>query len=100
MAKSELGIPTYERQIDRTELYTADEVFMCGTGAQIAPVVSVDHRSIGTGEIGPLSTKIQTLYSEVVPAFRPEYMHWLTPTQVSNSKKNRRLVGTTSTTKK
>jgi branched-chain amino acid aminotransferase len=44
-----LGIPVKERQIDRSELYIADEVFLCGTGAQVSPVASVDHRPVGDG---------------------------------------------------
>ena len=39
--------------IDRSELYVADEVFLCGTGAQVSPVTSIDHRPIGSGEVGP-----------------------------------------------
>ena len=46
------GIPVMERSIDRTELYMADEVFLCGTGAQLAPVVEVDKRPIGSGKAG------------------------------------------------
>ncbi|TME59938.1 MAG: branched-chain amino acid transaminase, partial [Chloroflexi bacterium] len=49
----ELGIPTEERVIDRTELYVADEVFFCGTGAQVAPCVEIDRRPVGDGAIGP-----------------------------------------------
>ena len=43
------------RAIDRSELYIADEVFLCGTGAQVSPVTSIDHRPVGTGEIGPIT---------------------------------------------
>ncbi len=52
LAKQELGIDVVARTVDRTELYLADEVFLCGTGAQISPVTSIDHRPIGTGEVG------------------------------------------------
>ncbi|HBE25848.1 MAG TPA: branched chain amino acid aminotransferase, partial [Ktedonobacter sp.] len=55
-----------ERQVDRTELYIADEMFMCGTGAQLAPVIRVDHRPVGDGQIGPISSAIQQLYADVV----------------------------------
>src|SRR5438128_11586016 len=73
LATRELGRITRERQVDRTELYIADEIFMCGTGAQIAPVVSVDHRLVGNGETGPISCTMQQLYFEIVRGHRPEY---------------------------
>jgi branched-chain amino acid aminotransferase len=79
LAQSELGLPVRERVIDRTELYTADEIILTGTGAQIAPVVEVDHRPIGTGRIGPVASKIQRIYGEVVRGMRPEYAEWYTP---------------------
>ncbi len=47
------GIPVLERSIDRSELYVADEIFVCGTGVQVSPVIEVDHRPVGSGEIGP-----------------------------------------------
>jgi branched-chain amino acid aminotransferase len=70
---------TRERTIDRTELYLADEIFMVGTGAQVAPVTEVDHRPIGNGNIGPFSAFMQDLYANVVRGRRPEYAEWLTP---------------------
>lgn len=79
LAQRELGIPTRERQIDRTELYTADEIILCGTGAQIAPVVEVDHRPIGTGKIGKLGQQLQQLYFDVVRGRNPAYKEWCTP---------------------
>jgi len=80
LARRELGRITRERQIDRTELYIADEIFLCGTGAQIAPVVSVDHRPVGDGQVGPIAGILQPLYFEVVRGFKPEYRaQWCTP---------------------
>jgi len=71
---------TRERQIDRTEIYVADEIFMCGTGAQIAPVISVDHRPVGNGQIGPISSAIQQLYNDVVHGRSSDYRaQWCTP---------------------
>src|SRR5258708_38705153 len=72
LAQRELGLSTRERQIDRTELYTADEIFLCGTGAQIAPVVEVDRRPIGTGKIGPVGEALQKIYFDVVRGKRSE----------------------------
>jgi branched-chain amino acid aminotransferase len=80
LAQRELGRITRERSIDRTELYTADEVFLCGTGAQIAPVTRIDHRPIGNGKIGPLTAELQRIYFEVVRGQRPEYQEeWCAP---------------------
>jgi branched-chain amino acid aminotransferase len=79
LARRELELIVRERVIDRTELYVADEIILTGTGAQLAPVVAVDHRPVGTGVIGPVSRELQRLYGEVVRGMRPEYMDWLTP---------------------
>ena len=49
------GIQVAERSINRSELYVADEVFVCGTGVQVSPVVEVDHRAVGSGEVGPIA---------------------------------------------
>ena len=75
----ELEIPVKERSIDRTELYNADEVFCCGTGAQIVPVESIDHRIIGNGMTGEITKKIQALYYDVVRGKVEKYKHWCTP---------------------
>lgn len=75
----DLGIPIDERSVDRTELYIADEVFFCGTGAQIAIVTEIDHRRIGAGKIGPLGQKLQETYFGVVRGKNPKYADWLTP---------------------
>ncbi len=80
LALREFSRITRERQVDRTELYIADEIFLCGTGAQIAPVIEVDHRPVGNGQIGPLSRDMQKLYFDVVRGRRPEYREqWCTP---------------------
>lgn len=75
----ELGLKVSERSIDRSELYIGDELFLCGTGAQISPVTQVDHRAIGSGEIGPITKRIQERYFAAVQGRVPEYSHWLTP---------------------
>ncbi|HMA32860.1 MAG TPA: branched-chain amino acid transaminase [Chloroflexia bacterium] len=79
LVRDELGVPVVERSIDRTELYVADEILLCGTGAQIAPVGSVDHRLVGTGEGGELGRRLQKLYFEVVRGNVPKYAHWCSP---------------------
>ncbi|MEP6775116.1 MAG: branched-chain amino acid transaminase [Chloroflexota bacterium] len=79
LLREDLGIPVYERVIDRTELYVCDELLLCGTGAQIAPVGSVDHRQIGNGGVGDIARKLQSLYFDVVRGNVAKYSHWCTP---------------------
>jgi branched-chain amino acid aminotransferase len=79
IAERELGVPTVVRTIDRSELYLAEEVFLCGTGAQISPVTSIDHRPIGTGEVGPITARISKLYFEAARGREPAWSHWVTP---------------------
>ncbi len=79
LAKDELGIETVERQIDRSELYLADEVFFCGTGVQIASIIAVDHRPIGSGALGPVTAQLRDLYFKAVRGELPKYRHWCTP---------------------
>ncbi len=79
LAKEELGVEIVERVIDRTELYTCDELFLCGTGAQIAPVAEVDHRPVGTGAVGAFTSKLQQLYFDVVRGKVGKYKEWCTP---------------------
>ncbi len=78
LIKNEFGMDVSERQIDRTELYTADELFFCGTGAQVSPIGNVDGRTIGDGKIGELTKKIQELYFKVVKNEIKKYSHWCT----------------------
>ncbi len=79
LMKSEMGLDVIERSIDRTELYIADEVFMCGTGAQIAPVVEIDRRVVGTGVPGEVTLRLQAIYQEAVKGHIEKYADWLTP---------------------
>ena len=79
LAREELGLEVVERSIDRTELYVADEVFFVGTGAQVAPVVEIDRRRVGDGEPGPLTMRLQRVYSDVVTGHNPKYEEWLNP---------------------
>ena len=74
-----LGIPMRERPIDRTELYVADEVFLCGTGVQVAGVVEIDHRVVGTGGTGPITEALQRAYFHAVRGDDPQYEGWVTP---------------------
>jgi branched-chain amino acid aminotransferase len=76
---ADLGIRSEIRSIDRSELYVADEVFLCGTGVQVSPVVGVDHRPVGDGQVGPIGRAIATRYFDAVRGRLPEYRDWLTP---------------------
>ena len=79
LARDELGIETETRHIGRTELYTADECFLCGTGAEITPVTKIDHREIGSGQVGELTERLRSVFFEVVRGRRPKYDGWLYP---------------------
>ena len=57
----------------------ADEAFLCGTGAQVSPMIEVDKRPLGNGGIGPITAKIQSLYFDVVKGNHKKYRDWLTP---------------------
>ena len=79
LASSELGLTVVERQIDRTEVYICDEFFMTGTAAQITAVTRVDHRPIGSGGMGPVTTQLRGIFEDVVYGRNPEYRHWNVP---------------------
>lgn len=75
---ADAGLEVVERRIDRSELYLADEVFLTGTGVQVAPVSSIDDRAVGSGEF-PISLDIQRRYFAAVRGSDERYAHWLTP---------------------
>jgi branched-chain amino acid aminotransferase len=79
LAQNEIGMCTEERSIDRSEIYVCDEAFLCGTGVQIAAITEVEHRSIGTGKIGPIVSRLRSLYFDAVRGRNPRYRHWCTP---------------------
>lgn len=78
----DLGIPVQVRNIDRTELYVADEIFFCGTGVQVAWISEVDGRVVGRGKRGPITERIQDLYFSVVRGEVEEYEAWCTKVRV------------------
>jgi branched-chain amino acid aminotransferase len=78
IAREELGLTVRERQIDRTELFVADEVFFCGTGAQVAPCVKVDGRAVGDGTIGPIARRIGDLYFAIARGDDKRHAEWRT----------------------
>jgi branched-chain amino acid aminotransferase len=83
LAEKELDLPVIEREVGRTELYVADEVFLSGTGFQIAPVVEVDDRPVGTGSIGPVAERLQELYFKAARGGWDEYADWTVAVEVA-----------------
>ncbi len=79
LASEYLGVEAEMHGVDRAELYVADEVFLCGTAAQIAPVTRIDGRAVGRGVPGPLTLEIQRLYEKAVRGALPEHRLWVTP---------------------
>ena len=75
---AELGIPVLERRITRDEVYVADEAFFTGTAAEITPIREFDHRPIGNGTRGPVTTRLQTLFFDAVNGRSPAHAKWLT----------------------
>jgi len=73
-----LGTPVEPTMATRDELYTADEVFMVGTAAEVTPIASIDRRPIGTGKAGEFSLKMRETYLKVAGGQVPEFDHWLT----------------------
>ena len=72
-------IPVVERSIDRTELYTCDEAFLCGSAMEVTPVLSVDKYTIGTNEAGKITTLLHKAYLEAASGKNDKYKHWVTP---------------------
>lgn len=83
LAREELGVATESRHIGRTELYNADECFLCGTGAEITPVTKIDHREVGDGQVGELTERLRNVFFDVVRGRNPKYAHWLYPVRAT-----------------
>jgi branched-chain amino acid aminotransferase len=78
LAKKELRLEVKEENIDRSMLYTMDELFLTGTAAQVVWIKTVDKRTIGKGKIGPITNKLKTLFFEIVNGKNSHYKDWLT----------------------
>ena len=76
---SDVGPPVTQRDIGRTELYLAEEAFYCGTGQEIVPILSVDHKPVADGTPGPATRQLQRHYDAIVRGAVGGYRHWLTP---------------------
>ncbi|RAP59585.1 branched-chain amino acid transaminase [Oleiagrimonas sp. MCCC 1A03011] len=73
------GIEVIERDMPREYLYLADEVFMCGTAAEITPIRSVDGKPVGTGKAGPVTRRMQELFFGLFDGRTPDPEGWLEP---------------------
>jgi branched-chain amino acid aminotransferase len=79
IAREDMGLEVIERPIDRTELYIADEAFMCGTAAEITPVVSVDRYELGDGDVGPVTRELEDIFLGVLRGTDSRHPDWRTP---------------------
>ena len=75
----ELGIPFTQRSFDRTELYTCDEAFLCGSAMEITPILSIDKYNVGNGETGELTEQLHKMYLEVARGKVEKFKSWVTP---------------------
>ncbi len=75
---ADLGLEIKEKRLTRDELYIADELFFTGTAAEVTPIREYDRIQIGAGERGPITTKIQAAFFDIVNGKNPKYKHWLT----------------------
>lgn len=76
---NDLGVPVQEREMERTELYIADEIFFCGTAMEVHGVTQVDGYQVGEGTLGPIVTRLERQYHDTVRGMDPRYDGWLTP---------------------
>lgn len=76
LLREELGLKIAERPIDRTEVYLCDEFFMTGTAAQVTAITRVDHRLVGDGKMGPVTTKLRELFDQTVRGKNPNFRDW------------------------
>jgi branched-chain amino acid aminotransferase len=78
----ELGIPTQQRGIDRSELYIAEEAFFCGTGVQVAWIEKIDGRPIGAGTQGPVAKRLYDAMFDIFRGANKAHADWLTPVKI------------------
>jgi branched-chain amino acid aminotransferase len=75
----EFGYTVVAKRLTRDDIYIADEAFFTGTAAEVTPIRELDGRQIGAGRRGPLTTKIQSLFFDVVNGKVPAHADWLSP---------------------
>ena len=79
LLSKELGVQVVERDVDRTELYVADEVMVCGTAVEVQSVGSVDRYTVGDGKQGPVVTRLKELFRDAVRGADPQHSDWRSP---------------------
>jgi len=79
LCREELGLETVERDIDRSELYAAEEAFFCGTAWEVTPIREIDGLAVGAGEPGPVVRNLQTAYFDLVEGRVADKRGWRTP---------------------
>jgi branched-chain amino acid aminotransferase len=77
--KEEMGLTVKEQEIDRTQVYVADEAFFCGSGYEVTPILSVDRFSVGDGQPGPITQEILQHYLRIVRGTTDKHTEWRTP---------------------
>ena len=75
-----LGMPIVEREIDRTEIYVADEAFFCGSGYEITPITSIDRFQLGDGRVGPITQRLSDAYMALIRGTDKKHPEWRTAT--------------------
>jgi branched-chain amino acid aminotransferase len=85
LARDELGLEVVERRIDRTEVFICDELFLCGTAAQVTAVTRVDHQVVGDGVMGPITSQLRSMFFDVIRGRVETYRHWNEPVYVEES---------------
>jgi len=73
----DMGLEIIEKRITRDEVYCAEEAFFTGTAAEVTPIRELDNRTIGSGSRGPVTTKLQAAFFDIVAGKNPKYAHWL-----------------------
>jgi len=79
LLRDRLGLPVFEREVERTELYLADELFFMGTGWEVLPILNVDGLPVGSGTMGPITQDLDRAYHDLVRGMDGSYPKWRTP---------------------
>lgn len=74
-----MGIPVAERTVDRTELYTCDEAFLCGSAMEVTPVLLIDKYVLGNGEAGKITVELHKAYLDAARGKNEKLKNWVTP---------------------
>jgi branched-chain amino acid aminotransferase len=79
LSKEILGVETQEREVDRTELYVAEEAFFVGSATEICPITMIDKHIIGDGKIGPLTKRLSEIFFNIARGFDSSHEEWRSP---------------------